>query len=203
LHNIRDGNVLADPASLAETIENYKIQLDKYDQILSTEGRADRTKLFSEAVMTEHKNKLIQAKQQGNLKGVVEVLLSLRVNALQISPELRKNLIYELVRNDVFLLQSSVSDQFLLDLLAISEPAMQHALLSLVSVIASTLKGVEYLMTNGKKILTTLIAIMKDLSLKTASSSNPIANSVNSRFCIAIMQKMSIKSQLSPIFIEN
>ena len=59
MHNIKDGNVIADPASLAETIENYKIQLDKYDQILSSEGRADRTKLFSEAVMTEHKNKLI------------------------------------------------------------------------------------------------------------------------------------------------
>lgn len=58
-------------------------------------------------------------------------------------------------------------------------------------------------MTNGKKILTTLIAIMKDLSLKSVKTSNPIANSVNSRFCIAIMQKMSIKSQLSPIFIEN
>ena len=168
--------------------------MDKYDQILSSEGRADRTKLFSEAVMTEHKNKLIQAKQQGNIKGVIEVLLSLRVNALQISPELRKNLIYELVRNDVFLLQSSVSDQFLIELLSINQPAMQHAILSLISVIASTLKGVEYLMTNGKKILLTLIHIMKDLNKQRATTSNPIANSVNTRFCIAIMQKMSIKS---------
>lgn len=54
--------------------------------------------------MTEHKNKLIQAKVENNFKAIVEVLLSLRVNALQISPELRKNLVYELIRNDVFLL---------------------------------------------------------------------------------------------------
>jgi len=74
--------------------------------------------------MTEHKNKLIQAKTQGNVKGIVEVLLSLRVNALQISPELRKNLIYELVRNDVFMLQSNVSDQFLIDLLNIKQPGL-------------------------------------------------------------------------------
>ena len=47
-----------------------------------TEGRCDRTKLFSEAVMAEHKEKLVQAKLQGNIKGVIEVLLSLRVNAL-------------------------------------------------------------------------------------------------------------------------
>ena len=80
---------------------------------------------------------------------------------------------------------------------------MQHAILSLISVMASTLKGVEYLMTNGKKILISLIQILKDLSKQRAAAANPIANSVNTRFCIAIMQKMSIKSQLSPIFIEN
>lgn len=56
--------------------------------------------------MNEHKVKLIQAKSEGNMKGVIEVLLSLRVNALQISPELRKNLVYELIRNDVFLLNT-------------------------------------------------------------------------------------------------
>jgi hypothetical protein len=54
--------------------------------------------------MNEHKNKLISAKVENNYKAIVEVLLSLRVNALQISPELRKNLVYELIRNDVFLL---------------------------------------------------------------------------------------------------
>lgn len=47
-----------------------------------SEGRCDRSKLFSEAVMVEHKSKMIQAKQQGNIMGVIEVLLSLRVNAL-------------------------------------------------------------------------------------------------------------------------
>lgn len=58
--------------------------------------------------MVEHKNSLIQAKVNDDLRGIVEVLLSLRVNALQISPELRKNLVYELIRNDIFLLNTSV-----------------------------------------------------------------------------------------------
>lgn len=71
---------------------------------------------------------------------------------------------------------------------------MQHAILSLISVMASTLKGVEYLMTNGKKILLTLVGTMKELNKSRPTTSNPIANSVNMRFCIAIMQKMSIKS---------
>ena len=60
--------------------------------------------------MTEHRNKLIQAKVEGNTKGMIEVLLSLRVNALQISPELRKNLVYELIRNDIFLLETNVKN---------------------------------------------------------------------------------------------
>ncbi len=49
---------------------------------MSTEGKCDRAELFSEAVMNEHKNKLIQAKVENNIKAIVEVLLSLRVNAL-------------------------------------------------------------------------------------------------------------------------
>ena len=54
--------------------------------------------------MGEHKQRLIQAKINNDVHSVVEVLLSLRVNALQIAPELRKNLVYEIIRNDVFLL---------------------------------------------------------------------------------------------------
>lgn len=80
LHNIKDGNSMTD--NLGETIDNYKIQLGKYNQILQSEGKCDRSELFSEAVMNEHKNKLIQAKVENNNKAIVEVLLSLRVNAL-------------------------------------------------------------------------------------------------------------------------
>ena len=56
--------------------------------------------------MGEHKQRLIQAKMNNDVHSVIEVLLSLRVNALQIAPELRKNLVYEIIRNDVFLLNS-------------------------------------------------------------------------------------------------
>ncbi len=104
MHNIKDGNSIAD--NLGETIDNYKIQLSKYNQILSTEGKCDRSELFSESVMQEHKVKLMQAKKGGDSRGIIEVLLSLRVNALQIAPELRKNLVYEIIRNDIFLIKS-------------------------------------------------------------------------------------------------
>jgi hypothetical protein len=68
--------------NLGETIDNYKIQLGKYNKILSSEGRCDRSELFSENVMQEHKQRLVMAKEKGDLKSIIEVLLSLRVNAL-------------------------------------------------------------------------------------------------------------------------
>ena len=112
--------------------------------------------------MNEHKNKLIQAKVEGNNKSIVEVLLSLRVNALQISPELRKNLVYELIRNDVFLLTTRAKNQFLMELLDIKHKGLRHALLALISVIVSTLKGVEYLVTNDQLLIARIIDILKE-----------------------------------------
>ncbi len=99
--------------------------------------------------MTEHKTKFIQAHKDGDHKALVEVLLSLRVNALQISPELRKNLVYELIRNDIFLLGTKQKSKFLLSLLSIERRSVRHALLALISVIVSTLKGAEYLTCNN------------------------------------------------------
>jgi len=72
---------------LGESIENYKIQLGKYHKILLSEIKNEKSELFSEAIMSEHKMKLIKAKEENNVENVIEVLLSLRVNTLQISPE--------------------------------------------------------------------------------------------------------------------
>ena len=57
--------------------------------------------------MLEHKTKLDKFVADRNIDGITEVLLSFRVNALQIAPELRKNLVYELIRNDVFKIEET------------------------------------------------------------------------------------------------
>ena len=85
--------------------------------------------------------------------------MSLRVNALQISPELRKNLVYELIRNDVLNIEEKKNDNFVLDLLSYHAYNLRHATLSLVSIIAATYKGVEYLMSNSGKILEKIIEV--------------------------------------------
>jgi hypothetical protein len=68
---------------LAEAIETYKIDLGKYHKILLTEVNTEsNSQLFSEAVLQDHKNRIIRAKIDGQTDTIIEVLLSLRVNAL-------------------------------------------------------------------------------------------------------------------------
>ncbi len=69
---------------IAETIENYKIQLGKHHKIIINEGKLEGTELLSESIIIEHKQKLEQNFNDKNIEGMIEILLSLRVNALQI-----------------------------------------------------------------------------------------------------------------------
>ena len=147
--------------------------------------------------MADHKRRLFEAKQAGDFTAIIEVLLSLRVNSLQISPELRKNLVYEIIRNDIFFLTSITKNQHLIDLLQASQghPQLQHAILSLISVIVSALKGVEYLLMNDQMILVALLQMFQGMD---HSSDGSVAH----RFLVAILQKMSIKADTIPAMVD-
>ncbi|CAD8056603.1 unnamed protein product [Paramecium sonneborni] len=125
---------------------------------------------------------------------MIEILLSLRVNALQITPELRKNLVYELIRNDVFNIEATDKFDFVVHLLDINNQSLRHAITSLISVISSTLRGVEYLTQNGNMIIIEkIIKILKEQE----------NGSVTQRFCLAILQKASIKDTVIPTYVHN
>jgi len=190
LHNIKDGNQSNE--NLGETIENYKAQIGKYHKIIMSDEWDEKTEIMSQPVMMEHKKKLNKAKEEKNTENIIEVLLSLRVNALQISPELRKNLVYELIRNDILNIEETKSNQFVLDLLGFHAYNLRHATLSLISIISATYKGVEYLMSNGPSIVEKIIDIMKGVE----------DGQVIQRFCIAILQKMSVKEDTIPIYMK-
>lgn len=190
LHNLKDGNVSQD--NLGESIENYKIQLGKYHKILLSEIKSEKSELFSETVMQEHKIKLIKAKDEKNVENIIEVLLSLRVNALQISPEQRRSLVAELIRNDIFQISKESDNNFVLDLLDINSHALKHAICALISVISSTPQGVDYLIQVDMEIIRRTIDILKEQE----------DGSVTQRFCIAILQKTSVKEEVIPILVE-
>ena len=87
------------------------------------------------------------------------MLLSLRVHALQISPELRRHLVNELIKSDIFFITNGIPassnlttlkktlslpvglapmNHFVVDLLDNPAPGLRHAICAMVSVIAST-----------------------------------------------------------------
>jgi len=189
LSDIRDNNYL--DTDIASSIEKFKVQLGKYHKILLTEG-TDRREMFTEAVILEHKKKLLAAKEQNNIEAQIEVIMSLRVNALQILPELRRSLVNELIRNDILLITAN-KKTFTLELLATVSHALKHALCALISILASTSKGVDYLVEDGNEIVQRMIEILKEQE----------DGSVTQRFSIAALQKISIKGTLIEVFLKN
>jgi len=130
------------------------------------------------------------------VENIIEVLLSLRVNALQISPELRRNLVNELIKNDMFLITQNKNMSFIMDLLNINTAnahGLKHAICALISVIASTIKGVDYLTQIDLSIAEKVIEILKEQE----------DGSVTQRFCIAILQKMSVKEVTIELFVQK
>lgn len=121
--------------------------------------------------------------------------MSLRVNALQIAPELRKSLVEELIRRDIFKVTQYDNFNFLMDILNIKNKSLRHAVTSLISVIVSTLRGIEYLTAGGSDttVLDKIIKILKEQD----------NGSVTQRFCLAILQKCSVKETMMKAYWEN
>jgi len=67
------------------------------------------------------------------------------------------------VRNDIFNIEANDSFDFLLSILDIGNNSLKHAIASLISVISSTLRGVEYLIHRNKMtVVERVIKILKD-----------------------------------------
>jgi len=101
--------------------------------------------------LKDHKNKLVKARDEEAQPEEVltEVLLSLRVNALQIPPEQRRDFVAQLIKNDIFNIKTTQSMEFLQYMLGLNNHSLIHSLSALISVVVSTSEGVEY-MTHSK-----------------------------------------------------
>jgi len=77
----------------------------------------------------------------------------------------------------MFLISKNGNTSFVLDLLNINSHGLKHAICALISVIASTPQGVDYLISKGMDVLERVISILKDQQ----------DGSVTQRFCIAIL----------------
>ena len=122
----------------------------------------------------------------------MEILLSLRLYALQTMPELRKDFIDELIKNDILYITEPKNNYFINELLNIRSYQIRHSILSIISIITSTYEGVNYLLSNNYSILEKIIEIIKGTD----------DGQVLQRFGISIINKMSLKEDTAQIFIK-
>jgi hypothetical protein len=72
-------------------------------------------------------------------------------------------LVYELIRNDVFNIEATEKFDFVVHLVDINNQSLRHAITSLISVLSSTLRGVEYLTYGGNMVIVEkIIKILKE-----------------------------------------
>lgn len=152
-------------------VEDYKVILGKYYGVMIQDIKAgagaEKTAAFYDAVVSEHKNRLIKLKDEAgglnkNADSAVDLLLSLRVNALSAPPEQRKNFISSLIKGDVFLLARGTA--LISELFSVPSNSLKSALCALISIIATTSQGIAYLTKNVEDFTTLerLIDVLKD-----------------------------------------
>mmetsp|Transcript_22853 Transcript_22853/g.28367 ORF Transcript_22853/g.28367 Transcript_22853/m.28367 type:complete len:203 (-) Transcript_22853:329-937(-) len=75
---------------------------------------------------------------------------------------------------------------------------LKHAVCALISVIASTLQGVDYLLVNlaGQQEVSNDFTILNKIIEIITRDVNCTDGSVTQRFCLAILQKMSVKEEI-------
>ena len=135
------------------------------------------------AIIEEHKKKFKSALESKNKHDIIEVLLSLRVNALQTNPDLRTNFVDDLIKYDILNITEPKSNQTVIDILNNQEYNIRNAMMSIISIIVSKFEGVQYIISQGEQIIKKIILIMKGTE----------DGQVLQRFAIAILQKMSVK----------
>ena len=174
-------------------VNYYKFHIGKYNQILLDDEWNTKTELINKEIILEHKNNLNTAKTDKNNIRIMEILLSLRLYALQTVPELRKDLIEELIINDILYITEPKNNFFINELLNIQSYQIRHSILSIISIISSTYEGVNYLLTNNSSILEKIIEIMKGTE----------DGQVLQRFGFAILNKLSLKQETAQVFIKH
>ena len=186
LTQIKDGQKKVE--TLDTEIQNYKTEIGKYHRIIMNDTWTNENELINGAIIEEHKKKFKAAIEANKKEDIIEVLLSLRVNALQTNPELRQNFVDDLIKYDILNITESKSNQTVTDILNNQEYNIRSALLSIISIIVSKFEGIQYIISQGDQIVKKIIQMMKGTE----------DGQVLQRFSIAILQKMSVK-----LFVNN
>jgi hypothetical protein len=142
--------------NIDDFIIEYKAQIGKYNKIVISDQMDEKTKIVDQAILQEHKKRIIKTDNQ---EVILEVLLSLRYYGLQLrTNELKINFINEVVQNDILCMKEKKSN-FVIELINSSSYILRQATLAIISMIISTGKGIEYLTTYDYNILLSIIEV--------------------------------------------
>ena len=164
-------------------IQNYKKEIGKYHKIIMSDSWTNENIVINGAIIEEHKKKFKAALDSNNKQDIIEILLSLRVNALQTNPDLRTNFVDDLIKYDILNITETKSNDTVINILNNQEYNIRNAMMSVLSIIVSKSEGIEYIVSQGEEIIKKVIQIMKGTE----------DGQVLQRFAIAILQKMSVK----------
>ena len=160
-----------------ETAAQYKSQLAKFHKILLSDAvieGEDGYTWFNESNLTDVRATVAKSMRLKEFSQVSEALKMIRVTALSVSPKHRRKIVDQMIKNDVFSGNP-------LGLLKVKQREIRTNALALVSMLASTGKGVKYVLSpRADSVVQAIVEVM--------SEEEP--GSVTQRFAIAALQKI-------------
>ena len=157
--------------------DQYKAQLSKFHKILMSDASVsgeDGHAWFNEANLTEVRTTVSKALKSKEYTQVLEQLITLRANALSVLSKHRRKIDDQMIKNDVFSGNA-------LSLLRVKNHEVKTSALALVSMLASTGKGVAYVLSpRADSTVQALVEIMSEEE----------SGSVTQRFAIGALQKI-------------
>jgi hypothetical protein len=126
LINIKDGK----KNNLEKTIEDYKTQIGRYHKLILSDEWDEKTNLVNQAILLEHRKRLLKGFADKNDEVTLETLLTLRLYGIEMkAQEFKRSYINEIIKNDL-LLTSEHGDKFMINVLDISNYSIKQTFLA-------------------------------------------------------------------------
>jgi hypothetical protein len=99
-----------------------------------------------------------------NADAAVDVLFSLRVNALQTPAEKRHAYVQQMIKGDILLITKGGAPAMVINLIAVPSHSLKQALSAILSILCGTGKGILYLTKDMQEMITIekFVDILKD-----------------------------------------
>ena len=170
-----------------ESVHVYKEQLQRYNQIFTTDSRVEEKEnmeAFADSELRNAKNKLQQGLKIKDLNGIKDALVCLRKACLAASAKNRRKIVEQMIKNDLF------SGNIVYFLKLGNEVKLQ--VMAVLCIYVSIPKGViSILKQNPQPVLNSILE----------SITNEPAGSVLQRFALGSLQKISIWNEPSSSFL--